>query len=220
MEDVHLSSQDEYARIVPAAATTSKAYGALRAELGSGKQVRPVPADAFRAALRRFVSDPRLDMGVLASDLGVSKATVYRWTGSREQLLSEVLMYFSDVAMDTALAQGADRAGVERVEAFTRIYLGQVVTFEPLGRFIQHETRLAFRLLTSRGGLVQQNVVRRTAELLDGEATRGGLVLRAPSEELAYALTRMTEGFIYNDSLAEVQPDIEAAVRIVRLLLA
>lgn len=203
--------------MVPGA--TSQAYGAIRRELDEGKVVRPVPADAFRVALRRFVTEPRLDMGGVASDLGVSKATVYRWTGSREQLLSEVLTYFSDQAMDSAMAETSALSGAERVVAFHRSYLQQVVAFEALARFVRNETRLAFRLLTSRGGLVQQTVVRRSAELLDLEVERGALVLRAPAVELAYAITRMTEGFIYNDSIAEIEPDLAAASRIVRLLI-
>lgn len=40
-----------------------------------------------------------------------------------------------------------------------------------------------------------------------------------PSEELAYAITRMTEGFNYCDSVAEIEPVLSAAVRIVKLLI-
>lgn len=66
---------------------------------------------------------------------------------------------------------------------------------------------------------MQQTIVRRVAEFLDEQAASGALVLRAPSDQLPYAITRMTEGFIYNDSIAEIEPDIPAAVRIVRLLV-
>ena len=43
--------------------------------------------------------------------------------------------------------------------------------------------------------------------------------LRAPAETLAYAVTRMIEGFIYNDPLADIEPDVDQAIVILGLLL-
>jgi hypothetical protein len=48
---------------------------------------------------------------------------------------------------------------------------------------------------------------------------RGSLTLRAPAPDLAYAMLKVTEGFIYSDPVAEIEPDIDAASGIVRLLL-
>ena len=39
-------------------------------------------------------------MGRLASELGIAKATLYRWTGSREQLIGEVLSYLYENGFD------------------------------------------------------------------------------------------------------------------------
>lgn len=105
------------------------------------------------------------------------------------------------------------------MEAFFQGFVDAIVTFEPVRRFVRSETPLAFRLLTTRGGLVQSTVARRIAEILEGEAARGSLVLRAPAPDLAYAMTRIIEGFIYNDAMAEIDTDVETAVRIVCLLV-
>jgi hypothetical protein len=48
---------------------------------------------------------------------------------------------------------------------------------------------------------------------------RGSLTLRAPTATLAYAITKATEGFIYSDPVAKIDPDIDAAMSIIRLLL-
>src|ERR687897_998933 len=52
---------------------------------------RPTPLDAFRLARRKFLAAERIDMSALAEELEVNRVTLYRWVGSREQLLVEVV---------------------------------------------------------------------------------------------------------------------------------
>ena len=42
---------------------------------------------------------------------------------------------------------------------------------------------------------------------------------RVEPDSLAYAVVRLTEGFIYNDALATVEPAVDRAAEIVALLL-
>ncbi len=58
---------------------------------GAGDFRRPTPLDAFRLARRKFLAAERIDMSALAEELGVNRVTLYRWVGSREQLLVEVI---------------------------------------------------------------------------------------------------------------------------------
>src|SRR5437588_1060440 len=75
------------------------------------------PAAAFRAARRMYLKGRRLDMQALAAELGVSRATLYRWTGHREQLLSDVLWSLSDDIFEQAKADHPEHAGSERLLA-------------------------------------------------------------------------------------------------------
>jgi len=197
-------------------ATRSAAYAAVLDE--NGGRPRGTPADAFRAAVKAFEDGPRLDMGRLASELGIAKATLYRWTGSREQLIGEVLSFLGEQGWMEALAATDELEGVERVLAIARHFLETVIAFEPLGRFIENETPLAFRVLTMRGGTVERTVIRQIAEVLEEERKRGSLTLRAPAIDLAYAATKVSEGFIYSDPFADIDPDLDAAMGIIRLL--
>jgi hypothetical protein len=61
--------------------------------------------------------------------------------------------------------------------------------------------------------------VRDLAGLLDEERKAGALTLRADGDTLAYAIVRMTEGFIYHDAVVGTEPDVERAAEIVALLL-
>src|SRR5262245_27507707 len=84
-EDVSQESRDS--RPARAPSTT-----ALERHLAAGGNHRQAtPADALRAARRRFLRGQRLDMNELARDLGIGRATLYRWVGGRDQLLGEAL---------------------------------------------------------------------------------------------------------------------------------
>jgi Tetracyclin repressor-like, C-terminal domain len=74
------------------------------------------------------------------------------------------------------------------------------------------------RLLTTRGGF-QDRLVNKIAEFLRFESDRSSLTLRADPWLIAYAIVRTTEGFLYNDAVAAVEPRFDDARDIVRLIL-
>lgn len=192
---------------------------ALRDEEAGGSAPAVTQADAFRAAVAAYMSWPRLDMGRLASELGIAKATLYRWTGSREQLLAEVLTYLSQRTFAGARSATEHLEGRERILTLMRLYLSELMGSEPLRRFIQNETPLAFRILTTRGGLPQGDIVEMLGETLAYERDTNGMELRTDPETLAYAIVRISEGFIYVDPVAEIEPDIDSAIEIASLLI-
>ena len=200
-------------------AIRSTAYLALRDEEAGDGAAAVTQADAFRGAVAAFQVGPRLDMGRLALELGIGKATLYRWTGSREQLLAEVLTYLSQRTFARARSETEHLQGQKRIIEVMRIYLGELLESEPLRRFIQNETPLAFRLLTTRGGLPQGDIVEMLAEMLTFEHQTHGMELRTDAETLAFAIVRISEGFIYVDPVADIEPDIDAAIEIASLLV-
>lgn len=201
-----------------AAQAVSAAYRAALLE-DAGIRERASPADAFREAVRLFMDEPRFDMGRLAARLGISKPTLYRWTGPREQLIGEVLSYLSDISWNEALTATGELHGVERLVAVHRHYVGAIVAFEPLRRFVRNETPLALRILTMRGSAVQSAVSKHVADFLQEEQERGTLELRSSAADVAYAMTKVTEGFIYSDPVANIDPDVDAAAGIIRQLV-
>ncbi len=177
------------------------------------------PAAAFRAARRMYLEGRRLDMQALASELHVSRATLYRWTGPREQLLSDVLWSLSDDIFQRAKADNPDHSGKQRLLAIFRQHVGALVQAKPLHIFLQQETHAALRILTSRDGGVQPRTVAGLADLLREEEEAGALTLPTDPDSLAYAIVRVTEGFIYNDAIAAIEPEVERAAEIYELLI-
>lgn len=118
---------------------------------------RPTRQDALELARAAFLAGERVDMQRLASQLGVSRATIFRWVGSREQLLEQVLDGLTSTFVATARAQ-ADGDGEDRVLNFVRQVMTATAHFEPARQFVAREPQLALRLLLAEEGVVHQRL--------------------------------------------------------------
>ena len=116
---------------------------------GALTRTRPTPAAAFHAARRMFLKGRRVDMRALAAELGIARPTLYRWTGQREQLLSDVLWSLSDEIFQRARQEHPRHEGAKRLLAIYRKHVGALVEAQPLHVFLRQETQVALRVLTS-----------------------------------------------------------------------
>src|SRR5215207_5513198 len=192
--------------------------GLERALSTDGATSRPTPIDALRLARRRWLAGERLDMGALARELGISRATLYSWVGSRERLIGEVIWSFAEEGMrqarEAARGQGADYI----VDVFAR-FARTNASFEPLRRFIAQDPGLALRVLTSKEGPVQGRMTAIARELLAAQVEAGTLEPALDVDTLAYVMVRVAESFLYSDVIAGSEPDVDKAVEVVRVLL-
>ena len=188
-----------------------------RAIAGNGAS-RPTPIDALGLARRRWVAGERLDMGRLAQDLGISRATLYSWVGSKERLIGEVIWSYADDGMrqarEAAIGTGADYI-VDVFERFARLN----AAFEPLRRFIEQDAELALRVLTSKDSPVQGRMIAVARDLLVTQVEAGALAPALDIETLAYTMVRVAEAFLYSDIIAGSEPDVDKAVAVVQVLL-
>jgi len=104
-------------------------------------------ADALRLARRKFLAAQRIDMTALASELGVNRVTLYRWVGSRDALMVEVLWSLAAPTLAGADAAVRARGGERIVQVITR-FLDAVITNAGMRRWLADEGELAMRLLT------------------------------------------------------------------------
>src|SRR5436305_5590207 len=108
---------------------------------------KPTALDAFLLARRRFLAGERIDMSALAGELGVNRVTLYRWVGSRNQLLVEVVWSVGERTLERVEARVRDR-GAERVVQVVTRFLDAVITSDGMQRWLTEEGELAMRLLT------------------------------------------------------------------------
>ena len=201
--------------LIPVATRPTALERALASE---GATPRPTPLDALRLARRRWLAGERIDMGALAAELGISRATLYSWVGSRERLIGEVLWSFAENGLAQARAaargSGADYI-VDVVERFARLN----ATFEPLRRFVEQDPELALRVLTSKNGPVQSRMIDVAKELLSEQVDAGRLTPALDVDTLAYLMVRVNESFLYSDVITGSDPDVDKGVEVVRVLL-
>jgi hypothetical protein len=183
-----------------------------------GARSRPTPLDALRLARQRWLAGERIDMGDLARDLGIGRATLYSWVGSRERLIGEVLWSFASEGVKQARA-AARGTGIDYIvdvfERFDRIN----AEFEPLRRFVAQDPALALRVLTSKEGPVQERMIAVCREVLAEQVDAGKFTPPLDLDTLAYLMIRIAESFLYSDVITGNEPDVDKAVEAVRVLL-
>ena len=171
----------------------------------------------MRLARRHFLAAERVELGGLAGELGVSRATVHRWFGHRDRLLGDVLW---SLASDTLEGAG-DRAGGsgrDRLLATLGGFLGDMVVHPAFRRFLDTEPEAAARVLMTPRGDVERRVVDAVEALLRSEPAYLDRLGVNP-ETLAFALVRVGEAFLYADLIADAEPDVAKAAEIFELLL-
>jgi diguanylate cyclase (GGDEF)-like protein len=191
------------------------------AEQGRGAETASTPADAFELARRTFVQGEPLSMQVLASRLEVSPETLQDWCGDRESLLGEINAGLGLELLVRAKAEHDRERGTARVMAVYDQFACGAANFRPLQMLLQEEQETALRILTSRTGHVHPAMVNAVHELLIEEHELGALATpQAELRNLAYAIVRMAEAFLYNDAVLATEPQIHHSTRIVERLMA
>ena len=178
----------------------------------------PGPLDAFKLARGAFLAGERLDMQALAAELGVNRATLYRWVGSKELLLGEVISSLSRTTFENARRE-TRATGAELVARIVERTLEQIRTFEPMRRFLERDPQYALRVLTSQESTPQRTAVELNRGLLEEQQRLGHLDPPADLDDLAYVIVRIAESFLYSDVITGSEQDVGKAGQMVRLLL-
>ena len=71
------------------------------------------------------------------------------------------------------------------------------------------EQERALHILTSSGGVVQPRMVAAIERLICAEVDDGAFTLTLPPGTLAYAIVRLAEAYLFNDTLAGMRGDVD-----------
>ena len=175
---------------------------------------RPTATDAFRLARRRWLSGERVDMSAMAGELGVNRVTLYRWVGSREQLLVDLVWSLAERTL-TDVGEATGGRGPERVVAVVTRFVELVIANAGMQRWLADEGELAMRLLTRSDRGFQPRLIEWIDALLRAERVD----VDADRRELAYVIVRLIESYTYLDLILGERPDARRAEPILRLLL-
>jgi len=176
-------------------------------------------SDAIAAARRTFLRGERVEMQALAEELGVSRVTLHRWVGSRDELLGQVIWSLAERAL--AAAGAATRAtGAAGIADTAGRYLQGAHEAPWLRAFLEREGEIALRVLTGGRSVMQRNSVGATRALLEAEVEAGRLDPPMDLDDLAYTIVRIGESFLYTDMITGGAPSPAKARRAILALLS
>jgi AcrR family transcriptional regulator len=182
-------------------------------QLASRAKPRGRPASASREdvlalAMHRFLRGRRVDVQAIASELGLGRTTIYRWFGSRDDLIGEVLVRAGEPLLEHARA-GAGGTGalvlLDTLDRFNR----SLAASAALRQFIENERDAALRVITSSAGKVQPWTVGAVTDLIRQEVRAGTYRPAIEPATLGYAIVRLGEAFLYNDAVAGMRGDVD-----------
>jgi len=187
--------------------------------------VRPVPANAAATrgpgrpaaatreqvldrALYRYLRGQRVDIRAIAAELGLGRATIHRWFGTREALIGEVVVLAAEPVLEAARSGARGRGGPALLETFDR-FNRSLADAPALRRFVEQEREAALRIITSRGGIVQPRIVAMITDLIEEEVRAGTYEPPVEPSTLGYAIVRLAEAFLFNDAALGSRGDLD-----------
>jgi len=193
----------------------------LQRQLAHGPApTRATPLDALDLARSWFNQGRRLDIQALARELGVSRVTLHRWVGTREQLIVEVLWTSTERAL-TRLWADVERSSLRtsRTAEVLSLWAADVIAHPGIRQMQADEAELIARLLTQDASEFQRRLVDKVAEFLADDFAAGRLTIDLTPDELAYATVRLVESFVHTPAITGGAPDPDRNRRVLRALL-
>ena len=161
---------------------------------------RPNALTAFRLARHHFIEGRRWEMQELAAELGVNRATLFRWVGNRDDLIADIVWSVTEPTLAAAVA-GAKGSGGGRIASALAAFAAAANRAGGFQAFVQREPERALRILTTRAGPFQRRLIEKVESLVREEVESGALNPPLPVHDLAYLLVRIAETFIYSNMI-------------------
>ncbi|MGY0499195.1 QsdR family transcriptional regulator [Nocardia sp. FBN12] len=183
---------------------------------------QPSPAtprnDVLDTAIRMFLRGERLELHAVATELGISRTTIYRRFGTREDLLGVVIARQFEHVITTIDSRCTSRGAHRISEIFDRT-LRRLAADPALRTYLQNEAPAALRLVTQTDGPVHRGSVRLVERLIQRAQEQDGYRPPIDRTTLAFALVRLGESFLYSNAVADVEGDIDHLLQVQTTLL-
>ena len=201
------------------AALTSTHVSSVPGVRPPGRPPAATREQVLETALHHYLRGRRVDVQAIAGGLGLGRSTIYRWFGSREGLIGEVLFAAAEPLLMEAHADARGRGAHLLLDTFDR-FNRSLADAPALRRFVEAERDTALRIITSGAGTLQPRIVASIQELIDGEVRAGAYDPPVDTSTLAYAIVRLAEAFLFNDAVAGMRGDVDRLREVEAALLA
>jgi len=160
------------------------------------------------AATDRYLRGRRVDVQAIAAELGLGRTTIYRWFGSREELIGDVLVRVTEPLLAEARRGARGRGAAKLLDVFDR-FNRMLVEAPALRSFVDREREAAVRIITSGAGNVQPRNVAMITAVIEEEVEAGRYDPPVEPSTLGYAVVRLAEAFIFNESATAVVHSVD-----------
>jgi AcrR family transcriptional regulator len=175
---------------------------------GRGRPAAASREDVIDAGLYRYLRGRRVDVQAIAGELGLGRATIYRWFGSRDQLLGEVIIRATEPVLAECRKGLAGKGGAGLLKTFDR-FNRALADAPALSSFVEQEREAALRLIASGAGPVQPRIVELITALIEEEAEAGTYDPPMEPAVLGYAIVKLAQAFLFNDAVVGIRGDVD-----------
>lgn len=180
---------------------------------------QPSEERVIRAAARLFLTTGTVDMRALARQLGIGRATLYRWRGSRDALLTDTLLWLGLRNLRRAEADVTTPPGPQRLVDVHALHIERMTNSPGLRTFVRAEPETASRQLLDANGTVHLGMVRALADLIQRQELEAGWRAPLGPDRLASIIARIDETFMYADLIANDVPNVEPPLVVFEILV-
>lgn len=177
---------------------------------------RATPLDVLKEARRRWLRGERISLNELAESVGIGRTTLFRWVGTKELLMAEIMWSVYEPTLKQA-RETASGSGADYIANVCRYTMTAVIESRPLRQFISDDPQFALQILTSTR-LLQERRLNAMKQLLLEEQKKGTIGPGLEIDSLALIIIRLTESFTYSDLIVGRRPAIEEACKAIRTL--
>jgi AcrR family transcriptional regulator len=173
-----------------------------------GRRAGATRDQVLAAALRSYLHGERVEVLAIAGELGVARGTIYRWFGSREDLLGEVLVTAASPLLEHARSEAGGTGGPALLETLDR-FNRALAAAPALAWFLELEKETALGVICSTDGVVTPALAEQIAALIEAEAAAGAY--QPPIEPLvmAHAIVKLGEAFLFNHGGVSMRGDVD-----------
>lgn len=182
---------------------------------------RTTPLDAFELAKKHWLLTQKLNVGELAEELGVSRATLFRWIGNKDLLMGEIMWsLYKPTVMK--VRQEAPGEGVDYVVNVFREVNTQILNSQPMRAWLSADGQYAVSILSSKSSHFHSRMVELNTELLKQEAEKGSIHPAMNIDSLSFFMCRIGNSCVFSEMILGHEPELdqlEDACTAVRILL-
>jgi AcrR family transcriptional regulator len=175
---------------------------------GRGRPAAASREDVIDAGLYRYLRGRRVDVQAIAGELGLGRATIYRWFGSREKLLGEVIIRATEPVLAEARKGRAGKGGPGLLDTFDR-FNRALADAPALRAFVEQERDASLRIIASGAGIVQPRIVELITGLITEEVEAGTYKPPLEPSVLGFAIVKLAQAFLFNDAVVGIRGDVD-----------